>query len=76
MHLVQSKAFDSVNHKYLAVVMEATSLGPNFRHWITALCSDIKSVVIRVNSFFSKLFQIEFLFCQRCSLSTAVCTGF
>lgn len=58
VHLDQSKTFDRLNHEYLVVVLEVTCLGPNFRNWITAMYSGIESTV-RMNSFFSKLFEIE-----------------
>lgn len=36
VYLDQSKTFDSVDYKYLAVVLEVVALGPNFHHWIAA----------------------------------------
>lgn len=63
----QSKAVDRVDHTYLAVILEAADLGPDFCRWITTLYSEIKAV-IKVNGFFTKPFRIERSVCHGCPL--------
>lgn len=48
VHLELSKAFDSV---YLAAVLEAADLGADFRSWITAMYSGIKSKLLLFEAF-------------------------
>ena len=57
VNLDQSKAFDRVDHQYLAAVLNAVGFGPVFRGWIAAMYSNICSVV-KVNGHLSELFGI------------------
>ncbi len=65
----QSKAFDRVDHRYLAAVLRAAGLGPVFRGWIASMYSGICSVV-KLNGHLSEPFQITRSVRQGCPLSS------
>lgn len=64
----QSKAFDRIDHRFLAAVLGAARLGPTFRSRIAALYSDIESVV-RAYDFLLKSFEIKLSIYRRCPVS-------
>ena len=68
INLDQSKAFDRVDHQYLAAVLRAAGFGPVFRGWIAAMYSNICSVV-KVNGHLSESFSIARSVRQGCPLS-------
>lgn len=53
VNLDKSKAFDSVDYRYVAVVLRAVELDPTFHGWMNATYSDIESIV-QVNGLFSR----------------------
>ena len=54
INLDQSKAFDRVDHQFLAAVLETTGFEPEFRKWISILIS-----IVLVNGRRSRAFAIE-----------------
>ena len=54
----QSKAFDRVDHQFLATVLETTGFEPEFHKWISILYHNPQAVV-QVNGKCSKAFVIE-----------------
>ncbi|GAB1597330.1 hypothetical protein Ahia01_000009400 [Argonauta hians] len=68
INLDQSKAFDRVDHQYLAAVLRAAGLGPVFRGWVTKMYSNVSSVVM-VNGYCSEPFPISRSVRQGCPLS-------
>ncbi|XP_036359418.1 secreted RxLR effector protein 78-like [Octopus sinensis] len=64
----QCKAFDRVDHQYLGAVLEAAGLGLDFRRWISAKYSGIKSTV-QINGYLSEPFSIKRSVRQGCPLS-------
>ncbi len=45
INLDQSKAFDRVDHRFLAAVLETTEFEPEFRRWISMLYHNPQAVV-------------------------------
>lgn len=67
INLVQSKAFDRVDHRYLAAVLQAVGFAPDFCRWISFLyCSP--SAVVQVNGMRSSIFVLSWLVRQSCPL--------
>ena len=58
INLDQSKAFDSVDHRFLATVLETTGFQPKFRKWISMMYYNLQTVV-PVNWKRSEAFVIE-----------------
>ena len=56
--LDQSKAFDRVDHRFLATVLETTGFKPEFRRWISMMYHNPQAVV-QMNGRRSKAFAIE-----------------
>ena len=68
INLDQSKAFDRVDHRFLAAVLETTGFKPEFRKWISILYHNPQAVV-QVNGRCSGDFAIERLVWQGCPMS-------
>ena len=68
INLDQSKAFDRVDHRFLAAVLETAGFEPEFRKWISMLSRNPQAVV-QVNGRCSEAFAIERSVRQGCSLS-------
>ena len=66
--LDQSKAFDSVDHRFLATVLETAGFKPEFRRWISMMYHKPQAVV-QVNGRRSRAFAIERSVRQGCPLS-------
>ena len=66
--LDQSKAFDRVDHRFLATVLETAGFQPEFRRWICMMYHNPRAVV-QVNGRRSRAFAIERSVRQCCSLS-------
>ena len=66
--LDQSKAFDRVNHRFLASVLETAGFKPEFRRWISMMYHNPQAVV-QVNGKRSRVFAIERSVRQGCPLS-------
>ena len=66
--LDQQKAFDRVNWSFLFKVLHRFGFGPNFRHWIELLYTDISSTVL-VNGELSSPFLLSRVVRQGCPLS-------
>ena len=66
--LDQSKAFDRVDHRFLATVLETARFQPEFRRWISKMYHSPQAVV-QVNGRRSRAFAIECSVRQGCSLS-------
>ena len=66
--LDQSKAFDRVDHRFLATVLETVGFKPEFRRWISMIYHNPQAVV-QVNGRCSRAFAIERLVRQGCPLS-------
>ena len=66
--LDQSKAFDRVDHRFLATVLETARFKPEFRRWISMMCHNPQAVVL-VNGRRSGTIAIERSVQQGCSLS-------
>ena len=66
--LDQSKAFDSVDHRFLATVLETAGFKPEFRRWISMMYHNSQAVV-QVNGRRSGTFTIERSVRQGCPLS-------
>ena len=66
--LDQSKAFDRVDHRFLASVLETAGFKPEFRRWITMMYHNPQAVV-QVNGRRLRVFAIERLVWQGCPLS-------
>ena len=66
--LDQSKAFDRVDHRFLATVLETAGFKPEFRRWISMMYHNPQAVV-QVNGRHSRGFAIEHLVQQGCPLS-------
>ena len=45
INLDQSKAFDSVDHRFLASVLETAGLKPEFHRWISMMYNNLQAVV-------------------------------
>ena len=58
INLDQSKAFDRVDHRFLAAVLETTEFKPEFRRWISMLYHNPQAVM-QVNGRCSRTFAIE-----------------
>ena len=58
INLDQSKAFDRVDHRFLAAVLETAGLEPEFCKWISMLYRNPQAVV-QVNGRCSGAFAIE-----------------
>ena len=56
--LDQSKAFDRVDHRFLASVLETAGFKPEFRRWISMMYHNPQAVV-QVNGRCSRVFAIE-----------------
>jgi hypothetical protein len=69
INLDQSKAFDRVDHRYLAAVLKAAGFGPVFRGWIASMYSGICSVA-KINGHLSEPFRITRSVRQGCPLSS------
>ena len=69
INLDQSKAFDRVYHRFLAVVLETAGFKPEFRKWISILYHNPQAVV-QVNGRCSGAFTIKQSVRQGCPLST------
>ena len=52
------KAFDSIEWNYLQECLETFNFGPQLRHWISVICSDISSCIVN-NGFATKQFNFE-----------------
>ena len=68
INLDQSKAFDRVDHRFLAAVLETAGFKPEFRKWISILYYNPQAVV-QVNGRRSGAFAIERSVRQGCPLS-------
>ena len=66
--LDQSKAFDRVDHWFLATVLETAGFKPEFRKWISMMYHNPQAVV-QVNGRRLRVFTIERLVRQGCPLS-------
>ena len=66
--LDQSKAFDRVDHRFLATVLETAGFQPEFRRWISMMYHNPQAVV-QVNRRRSRAFAIERSVRQGCPLS-------
>ena len=66
--LDQSKAFDRVDHRFLATVLETAGFEPGFRRWISMMYHNLQAVV-QVNGRRSRVFAIERSVRQGCPLS-------
>ena len=64
----QSKAFDSVDHRFLATVLETAGFKPEFRRWISMMYHNPQAVV-QVNGRRSRVFAVERSVRQGCPLS-------
>ena len=71
IRLDQSKAFDRVDHQFLAFVLETAGFQTEFRRWISMMYHNPQTVV-QVNGKRSRLFAIERLVRQGCSLSPLI----
>ena len=69
INLDQSKAFDRVDHRFLAAVLETAGFEPEFRKWIGMLYQN-PQVVVQVNGRRSRAFAIERSVQQGCPLSS------
>ena len=69
INLDQSKAFDRVDHQFLATVLETAGFESEFRKWISMLYHNPQAVV-QVNGKRSKAFVIERSVRQGCPLSS------
>ena len=56
--LDQSKAFDRVDHRFLAIVLETAGFKPEFRRWISMMYHN-RQAVLQVNGRRSRVFAIE-----------------
>ena len=68
INLDQSKAFDRVDHRFLAVVLETAEFKPEFRKWINILYHNPQAVV-QVNGKCSGASAVERSVQQGCPLS-------
>ena len=68
INLHQSKAFDRVDHRFLAAVLETAGFQPEFRKWISILYHNPQAVM-QVNGRCSGAFAIERSVQQGCPLS-------
>ena len=68
INLDQSKAFDRVDHRFLAAVLETVGFEPEFRKWVSMLYRNPQAVV-QVNGRCSGAFAIEQSVQQGCPLS-------
>ena len=68
INLDQSKAFDRVDHRFLACVLETVGFQPEFRRWISMMYHNPQAVV-QVNRRRSRAFTIERPVRQGCPLS-------
>ena len=66
--LDQSKAFDRVDHRFLATVLETAGFKPEFCRWISMMYHNPQAVV-QVNERRSEVFAIERSVRQGCPLS-------
>ena len=66
--LDQSKAFDRVDHRFLASVLETARFQPEFRRWISMMYHNPQAVV-QVNGKHSRAFAIELSAREVCPLS-------
>ena len=66
--LDQSKAFDRVDHRLLATVLDTAGSEPEFRRWISMMYHNLQAVV-QVNGRRSGAFAIECAVRQGCPLS-------
>ena len=66
--LDQSKAFDRVDHRFLATVLETAGFKPEFRKWISMMYHNPQAVV-QVNRRRSRVFAIERSVRRGCPLS-------
>ena len=66
--LDQSNAFDRVDHRFLATVLETAGFKPEFRRWISMMYHNPQAVV-QVNGRRSGVFAVECLVRQGCPLS-------
>ena len=69
--LDQSKAFDRIDHRFLATVLETAGFEPKFRRWISMMYHNPQAVV-QVNGRRSRAFAIERFVRQGCPLSPHV----
>ena len=67
--LDQSKAFDRVDHRFLATVLETAGFKPEFRRWISMMYYNPQAVV-QVNGRRSRVFAVERSVRQGCPLSS------
>ena len=51
------KAFDSIEWNYLQECLETVNFGPQLRHWISVIYSDISSCILN-NGFDTKQFNL------------------
>ena len=68
----QSKAFDRVDHRFLATVLETAGFKPEFRRWISMMYHNPQAVV-QVNGRTSRMFAVERSVRQGCPLSPLLC---
>ena len=66
--LDQSKAFDRVDHRFLASVLETVGFKPEFRRWISMMYHNPKAV-LQVNGRRLEVFEIERSVRQGCPMS-------
>ena len=66
--LDQSKAFDRVDHRFLATVLETAGFKPEFQRWISMMYHNPQAVV-QVNGRRSRVFAVERSVRQGCTLS-------
>ena len=67
--LDQSKAFDRVDHRFLATVLETAGFKLEFHRWISIMYHNPQTVVQVVNGRRSRVFAIERSVRQGCPLS-------
>ena len=68
INLDQSKAFDRVNHRFLAMVLETVGFKPEFHKWISMMYHNPQAVV-QANGKCSEAFVLEQSVRQSCSQS-------
>ena len=65
INLDQAKAFDRVDHQFLATVLETAGFKPGFHKWISMMYDNLQ-VVVQVNGKHSEPFAIEWSVRQAC----------
>ena len=73
--LDQSKAFDRVDHQFLATVLETAGFQPEFRRWISMMYHNPQAVV-QVNGRRSRAFTIKRSVRQGTPVFSSLCPRF